>query len=502
MDRPVKQYLSPAVIIASGLLTAHFLFTIFVYQSNVSLLENLEIISRAGYLPVPNTHVMAGLDGFLPAFCGGLFFTLTAGAGLVIGTFIAVYIWCSMLGRRPEVFLLGLIVWELGIYKSFETNSHGIWPLAFILIPGLVILLTYHWMLDQTPGSGWKSIVTHGVVLLIIAGIWLPNINADVFVNIRDQVLLSNPVGKAVNSFYYRYTLYPAEAFKSLHQKQLKTAKLHIDDPQLRNRVEKRLRRLDYLPVETAVSTDLLASNAGVDLIFANQAQNELRVTVSRFFDAPKTTLKEFSGQADHMQFIRRFTFFSLISASPLLLYFLIYLLISSGLFMIRQPVKRTVVSAFACLLIGAAFAAGIYQFQNINEASNHHTKIQELLQSSNWQDRIKALKRIDAENLNISAHEAVIQALSESSYTAERYWTAKSLDNSDSEKTYQLLIRLLHDPHPNVVCMALHSLGNRGDCRAVKKIRQILIVSEHWYVQWYAYDALKELGWNQAKSV
>ena len=502
MDRAIKQYLSPAGIIALGLLIAHLLFTIFVYRSNVFLLDNLEAIIRTGYLPVPNTHIMAGLDGFLPAFCGGLFFTLTAGAGLVIGTFVAVYIWCSVLNRQPVFFLVILIIWELGIYKSVEADSPWIWPLAFILIPGLVILLTYHWTLDQIPGAGWKSILTHGVVLLIIAGTWVPNLNADAFVNIRDQVLLSNPVGRAVNSFYYRYTLYPAEAFKSMNQKQLKTAKLDIDAPHLRNPVEKTLRRLDYLPVETGMSTDLLVKYTGGELILSNQAQVALPVSISRFLNSPRSTLKEFSAQADHMQFIRQFTFFSLISASPLLLYCFLYLLVSSGLFMIRQPGKRTLFSALICMFMGVAFATGLYQFQNVSQPSNNNEKLHDLLGSSNWQDRVKALKRIDAENLTISMHEAVIAKLSQSPYTAERYWAAKCLDNSDSEKTYQLLLRLLRDPQPNVVCMALHSLGNRDDQRAVKKIRRILIAADHWYIQWYAYDALKELGWTQPESV
>lgn len=498
----MKRYFSSAGIITAGLLVSQIFFTIFVYKSNFTLLKKLEAISEAGYLAVPNTHIMSGLDGFLPAFCGGLFFTLTVGAGLTLGVFILVYIWHSILGRRPEILLLAVMIWELGIYKSFETESPVILPAVFLLVPLVVAALTFKWMPGQRRRSEWKSIVTHVVVLLIIAGTWVPNINADVFVNIRDQVLLSNPAGRVINSFYYRYTLYPAEAFKSLHQKQLKTARIQVDAPELSNRLEKTLRRLDYLPVDADTPMDLTVSSKGSQLLLAHQSQTVRRVTTSRFFGAPRSTLKNFSDQTDQMQFLRQFTFFSLILAAPLLLYFLIHLLFSTGLFMIRSPGIRTLCAAVICVIVGVGIAAALYRFQHESNAPQSSEAIRRLLQSNAWRDRVTALKRIDAEDIDIAAHASVLGELRESPYTAERYWTAKALDNSDSEKTYRMLTRLLHDPHPNVVCMALYSLGNRNDPRAVGKIRKIVISSDHWYIQWYAYNALKELGWIQPKSV
>jgi len=47
---------------------------------------------------------------------------------------------------------------------------------------------------------------------------------------------------------------------------------------------------------------------------------------------------------------------------------------------------------------------------------------------------------------------------------------------------------------------MAFQALGQRGDSRAVKEILKRIESSDHWYTQWYAYKALKALGWKQAR--
>jgi HEAT repeat protein len=61
-------------------------------------------------------------------------------------------------------------------------------------------------------------------------------------------------------------------------------------------------------------------------------------------------------------------------------------------------------------------------------------------------------------------------------------------------------LLTLLDDPHPNIVSMAFYSLGQRGNRQAVPKIMKKIETSDHWYNQWYAYRALKSLGWRQSE--
>jgi HEAT repeat protein len=82
-----------------------------------------------------------------------------------------------------------------------------------------------------------------------------------------------------------------------------------------------------------------------------------------------------------------------------------------------------------------------------------------------------------------------------------ERYWIARALAHGLGEKIYADLTRMLKDPSPNVVCMALKSFGKRRDRQAIPLILELMKKSDHWYVQWHAYNALKRLGWRQYES-
>jgi HEAT repeat protein len=48
---------------------------------------------------------------------------------------------------------------------------------------------------------------------------------------------------------------------------------------------------------------------------------------------------------------------------------------------------------------------------------------------------------------------------------------------------------------------MAFYALGQRGDRRAVNEIIKRVETSDDWYNQWYAYNALRSLGWKQTRS-
>jgi len=77
----------------------------------------------------------------------------------------------------------------------------------------------------------------------------------------------------------------------------------------------------------------------------------------------------------------------------------------------------------------------------------------------------------------------------------------ARVLGASRKPETYKDLLVFLDDLYPNVVCMAFHSLGQRGKKGIIREIVKRIETSDHWYEQWYAYRSLRTLGWKQIRS-
>jgi HEAT repeat protein len=121
-------------------------------------------------------------------------------------------------------------------------------------------------------------------------------------------------------------------------------------------------------------------------------------------------------------------------------------------------------------------------------------------LASRCWQERVAALKIIREKGIEIADLPAYQKVLL-SPYIPERCWLAQALGGSKRPETYYHLVAYLDDPHPNVVSMAFHALGQRRDRRAIKEIVERIKASDNWYNQWYAYRALRTLGWKQSKS-
>ena len=63
-------------VLLLGLVTAQVIATIQVYVSNVELYRTVASIRNAGYLAIPNHHVMQSLLEPGTALCGGLFFVV------------------------------------------------------------------------------------------------------------------------------------------------------------------------------------------------------------------------------------------------------------------------------------------------------------------------------------------------------------------------------------------------------------------------------------------
>lgn len=218
---------------------------------------------EAGYLVVPNQHTVHYLKEFAPAFFGGLFFTLIVGAGLSVLTLAAVWTWDRLFSRSRIFPILLLLSW-MGCL--LWVNFHGFCPAAtayFVFVPAVVSAAALKWMPAWTRQRTRFGEFAPVIPLLLLALLWLPCAGGDVFLDIRDNLLMSNSFGTKISDFYYKYTLYPAEAFKSLDQKILRTCRLEGMKDSTANLLEKKLLDHDYLNIRGYPKADLEITEEG-----------------------------------------------------------------------------------------------------------------------------------------------------------------------------------------------------------------------------------------------
>jgi hypothetical protein len=499
MSRPeVDKCVYVAKVLALGLFSAQVLATIQVYLSNADLHRTLVVIKAAGYLPIPNQRIMHRLQEFSPAFFGGLFFTLSVGAGLSILSLAAAWIWDRVLFRNRGFLLVFLLLW-MGCMAA--VNREGFCPIVtsyFLIIPPLVWSAALRWMPAQARHGAWVSRMVYFVPIALLAVLWTFEMDNRLFSDIRDHLLLTNPVGEKVNNFYYKYTLYPAEVFKSLDQKILKTCSIeNMRAQSIMPYLERGLLDHDYLIVTGDATDDLKITQEDNVLVFENEERAILRAPVKAFVSRPGAVLKEFSQKSDRYAFFRRFTFFSLLIGFPVILYIFFYTVLCFVSRLFLGSMASSVIASLLCFLLGIAVLGYLHHSR---DRKIEVKGLADTLDSECWQDRVAALKFIGDNGLDVGNFQAY-KGMLKSPHIAERYWLARVLGMSRRPETYQDLLAILDDVHPNVVSMAFYALGQRGDMRAIREIRERIGTSDDWYSQWYAYKALRTLGWKQSRS-
>ncbi len=491
---PRFPYFARAILL--GLFTTQIIATLQVYLSNIRLYHTLATITEAGYLPIPNQRVMPTLNEFGSAFYGGVFFTLSLGAGLSLFSVAGAWIWGHIFGRSRALLVPVVLLWLGAIVLVNMEGFDLLVALYFLAVPLLVFVSALKWMPKKKEYKVWLNRLAHLLPIGMLTLIWSVYADHYLFVDIRDYLLLSNSFGQKVDDFYYRYTLYPAEVFKPLEQKALKTCALPpIEDRAVARRMERVLISDDYLPVSTDAPVDLKIAESEHALLFKHKDKAILHSTFKEFFSQPKEVLKNFSGKIDRHKPFRQATFIGLLVAFPILLYVMVFAVLRFAVGFLVGPTPSSVITGALCFLVGLALLAPLRIGRpNPVEIST----IPEAMASESWQQRVIALRTAVSKKVDISNYNAYPNMLS-SPHTPERYWLAKALGVSKDPKTYDDLLALLDDPHPNVVSMAFQALGQRGDRRAVEEILRRIDVSDHWYNQWYAYKALRELGWRQS---
>ncbi len=501
MMKDLHPYIRAGRALLAGLVIAQIIAGVSVHRSNADLAAQMWAIDAAGYLTVPSKAIWENAAGFRPAVFGGLFFTLSVGAFLSMAAMAAAWLWKRIFRRRRRGAVLLILFWAALVILGNAFGFRADLTAYLVLVPFPVFFLAQIGAPDRQDQCAVKSALCHLAAFLLVCGIAGASgrLTADAFVLIRDHALLSNPVGKEVNDFYYRYTLYPAGVFKFLDQKVLKTCALTgFDDPALQRRVARTLVRRDYIPLSGAgAPLDLTIQKQGDLLMMHHKGEKILLAELNKFLRSPEKVLRQFSELADDAGVFRGITFLSILANAALGAYLLVCFFIVGVIRLLRAPTPSPGAAPLICFMVGTTLMLLIptQPLPSVSEAD-----LPEILAAEHPYEQVAALKRIYADNLDIGRF-PVRKELADSPSIPVRYWLAKALGLSRSRATFDELVALLDDPDFNVVYAACHALGKRRDRRAIREILKRYPDFELWYVQEYAYKALKRLGWRQRRS-
>jgi len=488
----------PAMELAVGMVIAQAIATAQVYFSNQRVFTRITAVADAGFLPVPNLNVLPRLLDLETAFCGGLLFTLSVGAELALLSAAAAGLWRRFNGgRRPATAALAAVL-AISVV-CLNIRGFDVWvTLYLVAIPPVVVWAAGRspFVRHPEPGLRWTALRVLPLVLLALG--WFTQYDRSLFVDLRDHLLLSNTAGQRISSFYYRYTLYPAEVFKTFDQRLIKTVAVPAADPGNRYpAIRRELIRLDYLPVGAAPEADIGLRLEGDRLAFLHRGSVVWENTIDAFLADPRRAASEISARADRFELFRRVTYYGVLLAFPISLYVLLFALLRLAAGLVLNPRRAEAAAAAACLLIGAAVLAG---FHLSREDAPPPGAIDAALASDRWQQRVAGLQAIRERNEDVTARPTYARML-HSPYPQERYWLARALGTSPNPAAFTDLVGLLDDPQINVRTMAIEALAQRRNPRAVNPILKLLKASDDWYDQLYAYQALRtNLRWDQTR--
>jgi hypothetical protein len=495
--RGIQHAVFPAMELVMGMGIAQLIATAQVYFSNRRLYEQITAVASAGFLPVPNLNVLPRLLDLETAFAGGLLFTLSVGAALSLLSAAAAMIWRHLTSNRRLAAAAGAAVLA-GAVICLNLYGFDIWVSLYVVaIPPAVF-----WMAARSHVSHPIAPSPHGTVLrflplAVLAIGWYPQYDSRLFIDLRDHLLMSNSLGKGISAFYYRYTLYPAEVFKTLDQRLIKPVTgFPAESDGRSSAVMGELIRRDYLPVEDFPGSDISVRLEGGRLAFRHRGDVVWENTTDYFLADSRRAVSEISARADRFKFFRGLTYYGVLLAFPIALYVLLFALLRLIAGMVTGSRRAEALTAAACLLIGLAILA---DFHRSREDVVPPAGIGAALDSDRWQKRVAGLQAIGEHRFDIVTSPGYGRLLN-SPYPQERYWLAHALGASPNPRAFNDLIRLLNDPQINVRTKALEGLAQRRDPRAVSPILRLLKASHEWYDQLYAYQALRTLRWNQTR--
>ncbi len=500
VQHEMKRRLYAPTVLLAGLLSAQIVATAHVYLSNLELLQATETILRSGYLAVPNAHVATRLSSLSTAFAGGLLFTASIGAGLSMVTLAAIWLWDRIFRRRRRVVFFYLLIWSTGLVLI---NGQG-WNLVattyLVVVPSITAVAALQLMPKRTTLLSPSGVLWPVSAALVLALLWSLVLDRHMFTNIRDHLLLGNRIGRSITMAYYDYTLFPAEAFKSLAQKQIRTMVFHDSvDPASRNRIGQRLRSHDYLPIAAGYPADLTISlDTDTSQVSLNNGNHTvIRVPEQQLLVETGKVLTDYANRLDRNRVFRMLTLICLMIGFPLVLFTFGFSILGSLPNLFLTVKLSDIVAAVLCVLVGGILLWPVYLGHATPLGSDNGA---DRFAAASTTTRIAALRHACDQGRDVAA-QARNHALEKSPAIAERYWLARSLACSGDPAADAMLSALANDSVPIVACQAVWAMGERQQYKVIPELIHRIERSSHWYMQMYTYRSLRKLGWVQPQS-
>jgi hypothetical protein len=483
-------------ILLPGLLTAEILAFIQIQRCMDPVIHNAINLEASGILTVPHGPAIATLAAMDMGLFAALLFVLSVGAGLTLITFTLAWASCTLVPDRRWITFPAAGLW-VGLLFFVNQNGPVLFPsLWALLIPPITWKSTVARMPQSSIHESPFHKLAHLIPLVILACAALPLLGKGMFIDIRDSLLLSSRTGLAISDAYYRYTLPAAEVIKPIAARQLKT---YTSDIPLSPQTEEELRAWGWHRTQPGLRPHIHLRQEGEHLMVSGSTLKATGISKEEFAHAPGKALNTATLDGDRMGPFRSLILFCLVPGFPILLYALAFCPLRRIFAWIFDRPTASFLASLLCLLTGLSLLLPLYFLGEARKGPQKPEVLNTYLFSEKRSERLHAM-RAAAKGKKLDVSETVLRRNLEGKDPAERYWTVTFLGSRPSETHWELLLQALNDPNPNVVCKTVEALSLAAPRLHQTKMAQEAILrtlraSEHPYVQWYAFQALKRLG-------
>ena len=528
----------PVYSLFGGILTAWVISFFHVSSSNHQLIRTINLLMSAGHTVVPQGEALTSLASPSSAVWSALFIVMTAGLLVITLSMTTAILFISLFTHPKTRILANAALW-FAITGVLFFMGEALWTQLYTsTIPLAIFYIVekrynghvrppdttknkrtrttdselFHIKRRKSRKPLYKNyrFLFAGISFLLVAGLFYVQCDKGIFLRARDTLLLETRIGKAVNEFYYTYTLYAAQAIQSPLQQQIKTCWV---DPKFSNRrsIKRALARYGWLDIPDKKRTSFRITKGGT-------------VSTDALIKHPLATLRHISQRNDAHAVMRQFCFWGLILALPswifLSTFFSIHYLITWGMeilgtcvpFLSRRfpfcsvhymTILSLTMTSLNILIISFIVLKTLYPIKSISirhpivnqDPKIIRSQLSHLLNHKNSALRIEALRAIDKKNSlffkDISKESPYIQKFMEMGKlhrsndqwreneirsdapqrnrvfykitTVEKYWLANIMGKEGDTNVIPILKTLAGDSSINVQCSAVRALASIG---------------------------------------